>query len=236
MATGTETGSEAAGLLLTRTGPSRIVRRHDGRHNGGVMRILFTALVLMLSGTGWAEVTIASPAEVFGHQVGADHKLIPYPKVLDYLQMVADASDRVSIEEAGTSTLGNPMKVVVLTSPTNQANLERLREIARLLAKPGDLSPDESKELVEEGKIIALVTCTIHSTEVGSTQMTTEFVHEFATTEDPEKLQWMEDAVLLMEQASTLDPDNEHYAEQLSRFAGEELAVADEEAVAEVTD
>ena len=59
-----------------------------------------------------------------------------------------------------------------------------------------------------------------------------------------------EDAVLLMEQASTLDPDNEHYAEQLSRFtgeelaiadeelasAGEEMAVADEEAVAEVTD
>jgi tetratricopeptide (TPR) repeat protein len=45
-----------------------------------------------------------------------------------------------------------------------------------------------------------------------------------------------DDAVLLIEQASALDPDNEHYAEQLSRFTGEDIAVDDEEAVAEVTD
>ena len=171
------------------------------------MRALFVALFFSLIGTGWAGTTIAPPAEVFGHQVGADHQLIPYPAVLDYLQTVADASDRVSIEEAGTSTLGNPMRVVVLTSPANQANLERLREIARLLAKPGDLSPDQSKALIDEGKVIVLVTCSIHSTEVGSTQMVTEFIHDFATTEDPEKLQWMDDAVLLM--IPSINPDGQ---------------------------
>jgi hypothetical protein len=160
-----------------------------------------------LSGTAWAEVTITSPAEVFGHEVGADRKLIPYPAVLDYLQMVADASDRVSIEDAGTSTLGNPMKVVVLTSPSNQANLERLREIARLIARPGDLALEESQKLIDEGKVIALVTCSIHSTEVGSTQMVTEFVHDFATTEDSEKLAWMDEAVLLV--MPSINPDGQ---------------------------
>ncbi len=171
------------------------------------MRTLLAALILSLSSTGWTQGTVASPAEVFGHTVGADRKLIPYPAVLDYLQMVADASDRVSIEDVGTSTLGNPMKVVVLTSPSNQAKLERLREIARLLAKPSDLPPEASTELVNEGKVIAIVTCTIHSTEVGSTQMATEFVHDFATTEDPEKLGWMEDAVLLL--MPSINPDGQ---------------------------
>ena len=58
--------------------------------------------------------TIPSPEEHFGHVVGADRTLIPYPDVLAYLELVAAASDRVSIEEAGTSTLGNRMPVVVL--------------------------------------------------------------------------------------------------------------------------
>jgi len=171
------------------------------------MRVLFATLVLLLNSPAMAEVTIPTPEEVFGHPVGADHKLIPYPEVLSYLESVAAASGRVSIEDAGTSTLGNPMKVVVLTSEENQANLERLREIARLLAKPGDLTPEQSQQLVNDGKVIALVTCTIHSTEVGSTQMVTEFVHDFATTEDPEKLAWMDEAVLLI--MPSINPDGQ---------------------------
>jgi hypothetical protein len=150
---------------------------------------------------------IPSPAEIFGHEVGADYKLIPYPEVLSYLDSVASASDRVSIEDAGRSTLDNPIKVVILTSPENQANLDRLREIARLLAKPGDLTPEQSQQLVDEGKVIALVTLTIHSTEVGSTQMITEFVHDFATTEDPRKLAWMDETVLLV--MPSINPDGQ---------------------------
>ncbi len=171
------------------------------------MRTSLAALILCTTIVVPAAAEIPTPAETFGHEVGADRKLIPYPEVLAYLETVAAASDRVSIEDAGRSTLDNPMKVVVLSSPENQNKLERLREIARLLAKPGDLSPEESKQLVDEGKVIALVTCTIHSTEVGSTQMVTEFVHDFATTEDPEKLAWMDEAVLIV--MPSINPDGQ---------------------------
>jgi len=171
------------------------------------MKRVLTALLLFLTGPAWADTGILSPTEAFGHPIGVDRKLVPYPKVVDYLEGVAAASDRVSIEEVGTSTLGNPMKLVVLTSPSNQANLGRLREIARLLAKPGGLSPEDSRRLVDEGKVIALVTCTIHSTEVGSTQMVTEFVHDFATTEDAQKLAWMDEVVLLV--MPSINPDGQ---------------------------
>ena len=73
------------------------------------MRSLAATIVLFLSTTSGATETIPNPSQVFGHQVGADHKLIAYPDVLDYLATVAAASDRVSIEDAGASTLGNPM-------------------------------------------------------------------------------------------------------------------------------
>jgi hypothetical protein len=172
-----------------------------------MMRSLFAALILCVCVPCSAGAEIPTPVETFGHEVGADYKLIPYPEVLSYLETVAAASDRVSIEEAGRSTLDNPMKVVILTSKENQANLERIREIARILAKPGDLTPEQSQQLVDEGKVIALVSCSIHSTEAGSTQMVTEFVHDFATTEDPEKLAWMDEAVLLV--MPSINPDGQ---------------------------
>ncbi len=171
------------------------------------MRALAATIVLFLSTTSGATETIPKPSEVFGHQVGADHKLIAYPDVLDYLATVAAAADRVSIEDAGFSTLGNPMQVVVLTSPSNQARLDRLREISRSLASPAGLTPEESGRLVDEGVVIALVTLTIHSTEVGSTQMVNELVYDFATTDDPERLAWMEDAVLLI--IPSINPDGQ---------------------------
>ncbi len=165
----------------------------------------FGVLFLILqSGAG---AGVPAPEEAFGHPVGADRQLISYPDILDYLETVAAASDRVSIEVAGTSTLGNPMEIVVLTSTANQGRLPRLREIARLLADPRGLTEAESTALVEEGVVIALVTCTIHSTEIGSTQMVAEFVHDFATTDDPEKVAWMDDLVLLV--MPSINPDGQ---------------------------
>src|SRR5215203_3301670 len=139
-----------------------------------------------------------SPESFLGHKVGADRKLAPWPRVVEYLRLVDAASDRVSIESAGTSTLGNDMPVVVLTSEANQANLERYREIARRLAHPEDLSAEQARALAAEGKTIALVTCSIHSSEVGSTQMAMEFVHDVATTQDPRMLAWLDDVILLL--------------------------------------
>ena len=170
-------------------------------------KLVFVFVLCLLTSVSVQAETIPSPEEHFGHVVGADRKLIPYPDVLAYLELVAASSDRVSIEEAGASTLGNRMPVVVLTSPSNQARLEEIREHSRQIAKPGGLSPEASKNLIDNGVAVALITCTIHATEVGSTQMSAEFVYEFATTGDPERLAWMDDAVLLL--MPSINPDGQ---------------------------
>ena len=150
---------------------------------------------------------IQTPESFLGHRVGEDRKLAPWPRVVEYLRLVDAGSDRVSIESAGTSTLGNDMPVVVLTSEANQANLERYREIARRLAHPEDLSAEQARALAAEGKTIALVTCSIHSNEVGSTQMAMEFVHDVATTQDPRMLAWLDGVILLL--MPSINPDGQ---------------------------
>src|SRR3954454_20201217 len=150
---------------------------------------------------------IPSPESFLGHPVGADRKLAPWPKVVEYLRLVDAGSGRISIESAGKTTQGNDMPVVVITSEENQKHLDRYREIARRLANPDGLSEAEARALAKEGKTIALVTCSIHSTEVGSTQMAMEFVHDMATTREPAKLAWLNDVVLLL--MPSINPDGQ---------------------------
>lgn len=174
-----------------------------------LLRIPSLALVAVLSGVGGlAAEDLATPEAVFGHPVGADRQLAHYDEVLDYLRVVSAASDRVSIEELGTSTLGADMVAAVMTSAANHADLDAQRRIARRLRDADRLSPQEAEELVERGKAILLVTCTIHSTEVGCTQTAAELAYDFATTEDPQKLAWMDDVVLLL--VPSINPDGQN--------------------------
>ncbi len=169
--------------------------------------LLVSLASLVLLGAAPSVAELPTPEEFAGHPVGADRRLVPYPKVVEYLRLVADASDRVSVETAGRSTLDNEMVTVVLTSAANQSALERTREIGRRLANPDRIAAGEVEALIGEGKVVALITCTIHSTEVGCTQMAMEFVHDFATTEDPRKKRWMEDVVLLL--MPSINPDGQ---------------------------
>jgi len=174
------------------------------------LALLIPALVLQArpaaSATG-ASGAIPSPEQFLGHKVGEDRFLAPWPKVVEYLRTLDAASDRISIETAGYSTQGNEMPLVIMTSAENQKRLDRYREIARRLADPDNLSDEEAKALVAEGKTIALVTCSIHSTEVGSTQMAMEFAYDVATTRDPKMLAWLDDAILLL--MPSINPDGQ---------------------------
>ena len=162
--------------------------------------------VSFVAGAAFAQ-EVPTPESAIGHAVGEDRHLATYDQVLAYVRSVEAVSPRVSVESLGGSTLGNEMALAVLTSPANQENLPRIREIGRQLANPDELEAGALDQLVEEGKAVLLVTCTIHSTEVGCTQMAMELVHEFATTTDPDRVAWMNDVVLLL--MLSLNPDGQ---------------------------
>ena len=169
--------------------------------------VLAAVLAALATTTLAAAQEIPSPEEILGHRVGEDRYLAPYPEVLEVLRALDAASERLSIEPAGESTLGNEIVTLIVTSEANQQNLERYRDIARRLADPEGLGEEEARRLVAEGKAIVLVTCTIHSTEVGSTQMVMELAHRLATTEDPEVRGWLDDVILLV--MPSINPDGQ---------------------------
>ena len=150
------------------------------------------------------QAALPKPEQALGFQVGADRKLADWGQIVDYFKKLDEASDRVSVLELGRSTQGKPFIMAVISAPANLSNLERYREIQSLLADPRE-SVDSASELIRKGKVVTLVTCGIHSTEVASSLMAIELAYELASSEDPQVAEILEKEIVLV--VPSLNPD-----------------------------
>ena len=97
--------------------------------------------------------------------------------------------------------------MAVISSEANIQNAARIREISRRLADPRGLSDAEAQKLQKEGKLVLLITCNIHSTEIGASQMAMEWAHALATATDAQTLRRLDNVVLLL--VPSLNPDGQ---------------------------
>jgi len=148
---------------------------------------------------------IISPEEHLGYRVGTDRKLADWPEIVEYFNKVGAASPRVLVETLGETTEGNPFILATVSSPENLSNLDKIREIHFSLSNPVGLSDEKIEALLDEGKAIVLITCSIHSTEVGGSQMSMELLHRLATEEGPEVEEILNNVVFLL--VPSLNPD-----------------------------
>ena len=147
-----------------------------------------------------------SPKEHLGFEVGEDRKLADWPQVAEYFQALDKASDRVRTKEIGKTTEGNPLLVATISSPKNIAELRQYRAMQSKLADPRTLSDDgEVEALVKRAKAVCVVTCSMHATEVGATQMSMLLAHYLATSQDDDVLRILDNVILLL--VPCLNPD-----------------------------
>jgi hypothetical protein len=171
-----------------------------------IRRLLFLALV---SSAGIAIRSAAAapptPQSVLGHPVGADRKLADWGQITRYFDALDRASDRVEVRRVGKSTLGRDVLLALISSAANLREVERYRAMARRLADPRGLSSEQADSLVANGKVVLLVTCNIHSSEIGTSQMAIEWAHQLATSQDPTVERWLDDVILLL--MPSINPD-----------------------------
>ena len=145
---------------------------------------------------------VPSPEEFYGFQLGSDRKLARWDKIVEYFWLL-DKLPTVHVEEIGKSTEGNPFLVATITSEENLVNVDRLKEISLRLAHPRGLSSDEVEELIAEGKSVVSITCSLHASEIGGTQVASELAYEVATLSEYQKIR--ENTVLVLVPSSNPD-------------------------------
>lgn len=148
---------------------------------------------------------IPSPEEFFGHEMGADRKLVGWDRLVEYYRLIGEASDRVEVREVGQSTLGRPFLVLFVTSPANHARLAEIQAMNGMLQDPRGVSEAAIERAVAQGRAIVVQTYALHSTEVAASQASAEIIYEMATRDDPEWLHVLEETVAI--QIPSLNPD-----------------------------
>lgn len=151
---------------------------------------------------------VPAPETVLGFKVGEERKLAKWDQFLAYFQKLTETSDRIKLDALGKTTLGRPFVAATISSPENLRRLEEFKEIQRRLSDPRLLDTATEagiNDLIGAGKTIVVITCSIHSTEVGGTFTATELAYRLASENTPEIKQILDNVVVLL--VPSLNPD-----------------------------
>ncbi|HKJ01240.1 MAG TPA: M14 family metallopeptidase [Longimicrobiales bacterium] len=145
-----------------------------------------------------AASSVPTPASVLGFEPGTDKRLPTWSQVQDYYTRLDEASPRVSLRVVGKTTLGRPFLAVFFSDSANIANLPRYQEIQRKLADPRLRAEGERARLIADGKVVILVTSSIHSTEVGGHLTPFRLADRLARGNDPETLDILRNTIIIL--------------------------------------
>ncbi|MBN1196869.1 MAG: hypothetical protein JXA62_05640 [Candidatus Aminicenantes bacterium] len=147
-----------------------------------------------------------SPRDFLGHEVGTDGKLADYTQILEYFRLLDKETDRMQLLEIGKTVQGRPLVMAVISSPANLKNADHYRDIARKLRDARDLSREDALKLAQTGRTILMITCSLHATEIGASQMSMELAWRLTTGQTPFSSQEVMDNVILLV-VPTINPD-----------------------------
>lgn len=179
---------------------------HPFDHND-LMKLLRTLAFLLL---GLALTSVSSrsqtphPQDIFGFTPGDDYKLATYEQMVTYYEELAKSSDRVILHEIGTSVLGRPLLLLIISSEKNLESLDQWQSISASLAR-GRISESEAKTYSEEGRAVVWIDGGLHSNEIAGSHMTPLLAWRVATEESAEMEHIRQNVILLL--MPVMNPD-----------------------------
>ena len=141
---------------------------------------------------------IPTPESVIGFPVGKWH--VSHDKLVQYMKVVADASDRITIEEQGKTFEDRPLLLLAITSPQNQQRLQQIRE------EHVQLTTSEGSTLnVSDMPIVVQLSFTIHGNEPSGANAGLLAAYYLAAAQGSEIEAMLQNTVILIDPC--LNPD-----------------------------
>lgn len=149
------------------------------------------------------DASIPTPKDVIGHEVGEWH--VTHDKLMFYMQTLAKASDRMTIETRGETFEGRPILLLTITTPKNHQNIEQIRTAHVALTESGtDANTSNMPVVVYQG-------FSIHGNEPSGSNASLAYAYYLAAAQGPEIEAMLDKMVILLD--PSFNPDG------LQRFA-----------------
>ncbi len=147
---------------------------------------------------------IPTPKQVIGHEVGEWH--VTHDKLLFYMEALAKATDRITIENRGKTFEDRPIILLTVTSPKNHENLEQIQKnhIAITESSGGSINVENMPIVVYQG-------FSIHGNEPSGANAGLAYAYYLAAAQGPKIDELLDNMVILMD--PSFNPDG------LQRFA-----------------
>ncbi len=145
---------------------------------------------------------VPSPSDFLGRETGEAYTF--HGDVVRYLYALAEASDRVTVEEYGRTYEGRALHVLTVTSAANHARLDAIKAANRELADP-DTESTRAAEIVAGNPIITWLSYNVHGNEPSSTESALEVLYLLAAGESEHITDLLDQSVVLID--PVLNPD-----------------------------
>ncbi len=141
---------------------------------------------------------IPTPKSVIGHEVGEWH--VTHDKLVYYMTALAEASDRITLENRGNTFEGRPLLLLTITSPANHNNIETIRKNHLALTEIGSGSLNTS-----DMPIVVYQGFSIHGNEPSGSNASLAAAYYLAAAEGPKIDELLKNTVILFD--PSLNPD-----------------------------
>lgn len=143
---------------------------------------------------------IPSPEQVLGWRIGERHSAMR--DVEKYFRAVAQASDRVILEQHGESVGRRPLLHAIVSSPANLARLKEIQAASRRLLFQPTLVRDEELAAM---KTVIWMGYGVHGNEHSATEAAIPVLHQLAAGQDASVLEILDKTVIIL--VPSLNPD-----------------------------
>ena len=127
---------------------------------------------------------IPQPKSLLGYEVGSWH--VSHDQLVHYMTQLAASSDRIQIENRGSTYEGRPILLLTITSPKNHQRIDEIKKAHLALT---EASAEEIK--LEEQPLVVYQGFSIHGNEPSGANAGLLLAYHLAASEAPETLKML---------------------------------------------
>ena len=160
---------------------------------------------------------IPKPSDYLGYQLGSQPS--GHAETFGYLRLLAESSPKAELFEYAETYEGHELYYLVVSSPENMADIDRIKEDHARLADPRKLLENQAQRLIADLPAVVWAGYCIHGDELSSTEAAIALAYQLVAGDDQDTRNLLDNLVILIDPMQNPD-GRERFLTQVRQFKG----------------